>query len=343
VKRSDGSPGQLVWESSLPIVASTHTGPAALNAAAVRCFGLPAEVEAARTPVPDLLARALAGEPTHGVRVHWGDGDQRVTFRATVTPAYANGDIAGAVAFFEDVASAPARQDRWESEVLSLVGHDLRGPLATILGWARILHHKHRGHASIEQAVTTIERNVDTALTLVDDVCARLMLQRGAVELKPEPLDLDQLCRAVVQRFRPHLAAREITVTHETPRDAVIVDADPAWMQRIVRALLTGTVRATSGAGHLVIRTLRHRAVIRLSLAITSPPPASGTPRAPEPTIDLDLEREVLGLLGGRLSVAGGAGSAWEVTIEMPAHREASRGRRRAASPRRGRRRRSRS
>jgi len=332
-----------MWECSLPVVASRRTGPVALNKAAVRRFGLPAEVDAARAPFPGLLARALQGKSTNGARVQWGEGDQGVTLRATVIPAYADGDIAGAVAFFEDVPAIPTRADRWESEMLSLVGHDLRGPLATILGWARILYHKHRGHASIEQAVATIERNVDAAITLVDDVCARLSVQRGAVELKPEPLDLDQLCRAVVDRFRPRLAAREITVTHDSPRAALIVNADRTWMARIVRGLLGSAIRVAPRGGQLVIRATRQRAVIRLSFAITRQPPTPGTPPAPGPTIDLDLEREVLGLQGGRLSLAGEGAGAWEVAMEIPAHSAPGRERPRASSTRRGRRRRSRS
>jgi signal transduction histidine kinase len=331
-----------VWECSLPVVASRRTGPVALNPAAVRRFGLPAEIDAAHAPAPDLLARALEGTSTNGAAVEWGDGDRRATLRATVLPAYANGDIAGAVAFFEDVTASTARTDRWEREMRSLVGHDLRGPLATILGWARILHHKHRGNASIEQAVATIERNVDAAITLVDDVCARLTVERGAVELKPEPLDLDHLCRAVVERFRPRLATREVTVTYGSPRAALLVNADPTWMQRIVRALLGSAIRVTARRGQILIRTARQRAVIRLSLAATRPRPAPGTLPASEPTIDLDLEREVIGLHRGRLLLTDEGAGVWEVTIEMPAYSAPRRARPRAPSTRRGRRPRSR-
>jgi K+-sensing histidine kinase KdpD len=226
-----------------------------------------------------------------------------------------------------------SRADAWERDVLRIVGHDLRGPLATILGWARILHHKHGENASIAEAVATIERNVDTAITLVDDVCARLVLRRGTVDLTPEPLDLDEVCRLAVQRARPRLGARRLTLTHEPAAGAVVVNADPIWMQRIVRSLLTIAIKLTPRDGHIVLRTERHGAVIRLSLATPSAAAAAA--------FELDVEREVIALHGGSVSVAAGTqGSGWEVTVELPAHRAPTRARVSAASARRGRRRR---
>ncbi|HEY3066358.1 MAG TPA: HAMP domain-containing sensor histidine kinase [Methylomirabilota bacterium] len=250
-----------------------------------------------------------------------------------------------------DGSPGPAsRADAWERDVLRIVGHDLRGPLATILGWARILHHKHSGAASIAEAVATIERNVDVAITLVDDVCARLMLRRGQVDLTREPLDLDRLCRVAVERVRPHLTARGVTLTQNGGAGELVVDADPVWMQRIVRSLLSVAMKLTPRDGRVVLRTQRHGAAIRLSLATTPAATGSGERSGMNPLLELDVEREVIGLHGGTLSVTDGArGHAVEITMEMPAHgraasarpvRAVSARRRGAASARRGRRRR---
>lgn len=89
-------------------------------------------------------------------------------------------------------------KNRQKTEILSYIGHDLRAPLATIVGYARLLADS---PASERQAhLRAIERNVDYQLDLIDE-----LLNYARAELKPlhlvsEPVEIAGLLEDVVRQ-----------------------------------------------------------------------------------------------------------------------------------------------
>jgi len=91
-------------------------------------------------------------------------------------------------------------KNRQKTEILSYIGHDLRAPLATVVGYARLLA---RSPAAEQQTyLRAIERNVDYQLDLIDE-----LLNYARAELKPlhlvsEPVELAGLLEDVVRQGR---------------------------------------------------------------------------------------------------------------------------------------------
>jgi len=101
-------------------------------------------------------------------------------------------------------------KNRQKTEILSYVGHDLRAPLATIVGYAQLLNES----ATPAQAshLRAIERSADYQLTLIDELLSYTSTELKPLALSPAPTrttdlidDIAQyaiaLCRSQDNRF----------------------------------------------------------------------------------------------------------------------------------------------
>lgn len=131
---------------------------------------------------------------------------------------------------------------RMDATFLQAVTHDLRTPLAAILGLAVTLER-----ADVELApdeVRDLARRIAANARRLDGMLTDLLdldrLMRGAVELAPYPTDVGALVRRVVLDSE---LAREGRITVEAP--SVTVSVDGAKVERIVESLLANARRHT--------------------------------------------------------------------------------------------------
>ena len=134
--------------------------------------------------------------------------------------------------------------DELKSGFLQAVSHDLRTPLASVLGISLTLQ---RGRDRLTEADTEdlIGRLIANARKL-DRILTGLLdldrLDRGIVELRREPVELDRLVAGVVSEARDELLDAHPVSLELLP---VQVLADAAKVERIVENLLANAARHT--------------------------------------------------------------------------------------------------
>ena len=147
--------------------------------------------------------------------------------------------------------------DELKSGFLQAVSHDLRTPLASVLGIALTLQ---RGRGQLEPAdaddllgrLTANARKLDRILSSLLDLDR---LDRGIVELRREPVDLARLVAGVVKEARDELLDAHPVSLELIP---VQVIADAAKLERIVENLLANAARHTNPGTPIWVR-VEHR------------------------------------------------------------------------------------
>ena len=142
--------------------------------------------------------------------------------------------------------------DELKSGFLQAVSHDLRTPLASVLGISLTLQ---RGRALITQADTddllgrlaANARRLDRILTGLLDLDK---LDRGIVELRREPVDLASLVAGVVSEASEELDAHPVSL-ELLPIQVV---ADAAKVERVVENLLANAARHTDPGTPIWVR-----------------------------------------------------------------------------------------
>lgn len=131
----------------------------------------------------------------------------------------AKGQTVSQILWFRDV-TRESEVDRMKSEFLSTAAHELRTPMASVLGFSELLLS--RGGMSDEQGefLEIIHRNAKLMATIIDELLdlARIEARRGK-DFKIEEIDLGNLLHKVVTDFKvpPGRAAPELNVEGQIP------------------------------------------------------------------------------------------------------------------------------
>ena len=159
----------------------------------------------------------------------------------------------------EEVESA---QVQW----LAMVGHELRTPLAVVVGHAELLveHEAIDSHPVLRGQARAIVRNAVRLAALLDDATMLSALELTGTLARPVAVDL----RVVVER-----ASADVTNTGRHPLPAlelpelpVEVLGDAAQLRRAVRCLIDNAVKFTDDDGWVGVRLQQLEGFARLDV-----------------------------------------------------------------------------
>ncbi|MFO0934651.1 MAG: ATP-binding protein [Planctomycetota bacterium] len=151
-------------------------------------------------------------------------------------------------------AELESRTERLRSALLSSVSHDLRTPLAVILGAAT--HLADRGDdlplARRTSLAREIEREVDRLNRLVANLLSMTRLDAGAIRPSKEWQPLDDIVGAVAGRSERLLAGRPLVV--DVPADLPLVPIDAVLVEQVLINLLDNVAKHTPPGTEVVVR-----------------------------------------------------------------------------------------
>lgn len=218
-------------------------------------------------------------------------------------------------------------RDEMKNTFLAAVSHDLRTPLAAILGLAVTLERQPLDTEDAHDLVSRIVTNARKLERLVSDLLDLDRLTRGTVEPNLLPTDVGGLVALVVAESEV-LSGREASVHTED----VVVHTDAAKIERIVENLLANAARHTPAEARIWI-SVRAEDGGALVLVEDDGPgiPAgqrervfepfrkgSGTDYTPGVGIGLTLVARFAELLGGRAWVQDRDGRGASFRVWLP-------------------------
>ena len=150
-----------------------------------------------------------------------------------------------------------ARRDNARTQWIAGVSHDVRTPLALILGWAEQLEQDAALPAPARQKAGGIRTQSEKLRTLIDDLNLTSKLQYGAQPLRREHCPAGPLMRRLVAQFcdSPLAEHCEITLTQSEAAEHASLSADPALLARLVENLLNNSVRHNPQPVRIDLRT----------------------------------------------------------------------------------------
>ncbi len=134
----------------------------------------------------------------------------------------------------ESTAEAARRREQF----LAMLSHELRNPLAAVLGATTVL----RGDTSPEIADrcrTVIERQSKHMARLLDDLLDVSRITRGKFELRKADMDLRTAVEGAIEATAPLFESREIELDVVLPNEPVPMFGDLARVQQVVVNLLS--------------------------------------------------------------------------------------------------------
>ena len=143
-------------------------------------------------------------------------------------------------------------------ELLAMLSHELRNPLAPILNAIRLLEREPEMSATGRRGLEMIARQTGQLARLVDDLLDASRLVNGRIRLRLAPTSLSATVREIGDAMRAEVESSSQRLVVEVPDDPVDTLADAARITQALHNLLANAVKF-GGPGGTVRLTLRVR------------------------------------------------------------------------------------
>jgi PAS domain S-box-containing protein len=149
--------------------------------------------------------------------------------------------------------------DRRKDEFLATLAHELRNPLAPIRTGLDVMKIAKDDPVAIEQVRSTMERQAQQLVTLVDDLLDVSRITQGKFQLKKRRVLLGEIVESAVEATRPFVetGSHELTVT--VPSVEIFLDADPNRLAQVISNLIINACKFTPQGGKIWLRVELHK------------------------------------------------------------------------------------
>lgn len=221
-------------------------------------------------------------------------------------------------------------------QLISMVSHDLRTPLNTILGYTELLagNTQTQKEAYYAGRIRTASNYVTK---LVDDLLDYTKLEAGKVTIDPVPFQLPKLIKETAESVRTIYSNKPITLTYDFPEKLPgKLISDPHRVRQILNNLIGNAYKFTESG---TITLSLHHDVASDLIAIGVQDTGIGIPKEKQADIfrefmqaeaghekkfggsglGLFISRKLAGLLEGDLKMTSEEGIGSSFTLELPA------------------------
>ncbi|MDZ4698522.1 MAG: HAMP domain-containing sensor histidine kinase [Rhodothermales bacterium] len=135
------------------------------------------------------------------------------------------------------------------------LSHELRAPLAAILGYTQLLWEELEGRLEPHQRefFKTILSSVEQSLDLVNELVEFSRILSGRHELRIAPVALNALCDDVVHQLYPTAERKGLTLEVEDSAGLLYVAADVQRLRQVLVNLIQNAIKYTE-SGEVVLQ-----------------------------------------------------------------------------------------
>ncbi len=149
--------------------------------------------------------------------------------------------------------------------LLNSVSHDVRTPLAAILGSATALESLGESGETRAELAATIREEAERLESYIENVLDLTRIRAGAIAPRPELVELSDIVNAALRRRQNALAAHQLEV--ELPPDLPMLRLDLFLMEHALANVLDNAARYSPPGSRVSVRAARRDGEVTLEVA----------------------------------------------------------------------------
>ncbi len=157
-----------------------------------------------------------------------------------------------------------------KSKFLANVNHELRTPVSAIIGYGRLVLRETEGQIAPLQKenLQDLIHNAERLLGMIDSLLDFAKIEAGKVEVKIEPVMIEDLVQGVAATVEPMLDKDSVRLIRDIPSRIAPLHTDREKLRQILLNLLGNAVKFTD-RGEIKISACQENGAIKLAVADT--------------------------------------------------------------------------
>ncbi len=220
-----------------------------------------------------------------------------------------------------------------KSRFVSMVSHEFRNPLTTILITTELLLSGKSPPERTHSSLSRIRQLVYELTHLVDEVLDLSQVESGNLEFAPAPLNLTMFCQELIDEMRSSLGHRhKLVIIH--PDAAITAELDGQILRHILTNLLSNALKYSPDGSTVTLALARLPTAVRLQVQdhgigipeadqahlFTAFHRAGNVGKISGTGLGLNIVKTMVELHGGTISVSSKVGVGSTFTVELPQH-----------------------
>jgi signal transduction histidine kinase len=165
---------------------------------------------------------------------------------------------------FEDLRKAVERAfaaveaQQFRDDLISMITHDIKVPLSSIVGYATLIFDKTTGELNprAKDFVQTIHSNALKILSLVDNFLTSCKIEGCKLSLFPRPVNINFLIEDLLSVFQAEAERKQLQIQPELASELPPVTGDENLLFRAISNIISNAFKFTPAGGFIRIRTL---------------------------------------------------------------------------------------
>jgi two-component system sensor histidine kinase KdpD len=165
-----------------------------------------------------------------------------------------------------DKAKIAAETDRLRSALLTSISHDLRTPLASIMGAATglLTYRASLDETAQNELIRTIQEEADRLNHFIGNLLDMTRLESGAIEPNMDSVDLSDIVGSAFRRASKILDGHRTRI--DLAPDLPMLRLDPVLFEQVLFNLLDNAVKYAPGDTAIEVRARRDGDIVRLEV-----------------------------------------------------------------------------
>ncbi len=139
-----------------------------------------------------------------------------------------------------------------KDKLLSVISHDLRGPIAAVAGLLGLLKSGHLNYKELMAQSSSLNNEVHGLTYLLDNLLSWSKSQMQGINLQKENHSLKQVIEENIRVIVPMSEHKNITINNKVP-DNCVVYTDANLLSIVIRNLIMNAIKFTPGSGKIEI------------------------------------------------------------------------------------------
>lgn len=157
--------------------------------------------------------------------------------------------------------------DHMKKEFINIAAHELRTPLAILMGYASILAEETTGET--RQRLEIVIRNAVRLRSLIDDMLNLRYLESGEIAFHPESFHVRDILEEVLTDLGPLAREKPLELVVDIPGDLPQVVSDRQKAQVVLANLLSNAIKFTPAGGKVTLRARTQNAELQVEVEDT--------------------------------------------------------------------------